>query len=529
MPFTATHHIFPEWADKYKGKFDDGWDAYRERVHRRQLEMGIIPPGTELTPRPDTMQAWSDIPEEQLAFQRRGMELFAGFAEHTDAEVGKLVSGLEERGLRENTLIIFIYGDNGSSSEGQFGSISELLAQNNIANTVDQQLAALEKLGGLDALGTYKTDNMYHAGWAWAGSTPFQATKLVASHFGGTRNPMIISWPKGIKPDKTIRSQFSHVIDVAPTIYEILGITPPRIVNGLEQIPIDGTSFAYTFADADAKPQKSVQFFDNNGSRAIYKDGWMACAFGPFIPWNTPASIPRIANWDSATDDWELYHIDEDFSQANDLAAEHPDKLAELQKEFLVLAEENKDFPIGAGNWLRLHPQDRISTPYTSWNFTSSTRRMPEFTAPGIGRESNTVEIDLEVPANADGVLYALGGSGAGVTVYMDNGHLVYLYNMFIIEQYEARSEASIAPGKRTIKVVTEIAGPGKEGTATLFVDGREAGKALLKRTVPAAFSASETFDVGVDLGSTVSLDYAERRPFAFNGTIKSVKVELTR
>ena len=523
------HHIFPEWADKYQGKFDDGWDAYRERVHRRQLDMGIIPAGTKLTPRPDTMQAWSDIPEEQLAFQRRGMELFAGFAEHTDAEVGKLVSGLEARGLRENTLIIFIYGDNGSSSEGQLGSISELLAQNNIANTVEQQLAALEKLGGLDALGTYKTDNMYHAGWAWAGSTPFQATKLVASHFGGTRNPMIISWPKGIKPDRAIRSQFSHVIDVAPTIYEILGITPPKIVNGLEQIPIDGTSFAYTFADADAKPQKSVQFFDNNGSRAIYKDGWMACAFGPFIPWNTPASIPRIANWDSATDEWELYHIAEDFSQANDLAAEHPDKLAELQKEFLVLAEENKDFPIGAGNWLRLHPQDRISTPYTSWNFTSSTRRMPEFTAPGIGRESNTVEIDLEVPANADGVLYALGGSGAGVTVYMDKGHLVYLYNMFIIEQYEARSEASIAPGKRTIKVVTEIAGPGKEGTATLFVDGREAGKALLKRTVPAAFSASETFDVGVDLGSTVSLDYAERRPFAFNGTIKSVKVELTR
>ncbi|NJN05577.1 MAG: arylsulfatase, partial [Rhodobacteraceae bacterium] len=435
------HHIWPEWADKYKGKFDDGWDAYRERVHKRQLEMGIIPPGTQLTPRPDTMQAWADIPEDQLAFQRRGMELFAGFAEHTDAEIGKLVSGLEARGLRDNTLIIFIYGDNGSSSEGQLGSISELLAQNNIPNTVEQQLAALEELGGLGVLGSPKTDNMYHAGWAWAGTTPFQATKLVASHFGGTRNPMILSWPKGIKPDKAMRSQFHHVIDVVPTIYEILGITPPKVVNGLEQMPIDGTSLAYTFTDAAADSHRTVQFFDNNGSRALYKDGWIASAFGPFIPWNTPASIPRIAKWDSATDEWELYHITEDFSQANNLAAEMPDKLEELKKEFLVIAEDNKDFPIGAGNWLRLRPQDRVSTPYTSWTFTASTRRMPEFTAPGLGRESNTVEINLEVPGNANGVLYALGGSGGGLSLYMENGHLVYLYNMMIIEQYTARSE----------------------------------------------------------------------------------------
>ena len=203
------HHIFPEWADKYKGKFDDGWDAYRERVHKRQLEMGVIPAGTELTARDETMTAWADIPEDQRAFQRRGMEIFAGFVEHTDAQVGRLVDGLEQRGLRENTLIFYIWGDNGSSAEGQQGSISELLAQNNIPNTVEQQLAALDKLGGLDALGSPKTDNMYHAGWAWAGSTPFKATKLVASHFGGTRNPMVVSWPKGIKPDKKIRDRSS--------------------------------------------------------------------------------------------------------------------------------------------------------------------------------------------------------------------------------------------------------------------------------------------------------------------------------
>ncbi len=521
------HHIFPQWADKYKGKFDDGWDAYRERVYRRQLEMGIIPPGTKLTPRDETMQAWADVPENQRAFQRRGMELFAGFAEHTDVQVGRLVEGLEQRGLRENTLIFYIWGDNGSSAEGQLGSISELLAQNNIPNTVEQQLAALEKIGGLAALGSPKTDNMYHAGWAWAGSTPFKATKLVASHFGGTRNPMVVSWPKGIKPDKVIRSQFTHVVDIVPTIYEVLGIKPPKVVNGQEQMKIDGTSLAQTFADANARPRKSVQFFDNNGSRAIYKDGWIASAFGPFIPWNTVASVPRLAQWDSGTDEWELYDLKEDFSQADNLATRMPEKLEKMKKDFLALAEDNKAFPIGAGNWLRLHPEDRIKTAYTSWTFNQSTRRMPEFTAPGLGRESNTVQIDLDVPVKASGVLYALGGAGGGVTLYMDQGHLVYIYNMMIIERYTARSASPIAPGKHKIDVITRIAAPGKDGTATLLVDGQEVGRAELQRTVPAAFSASETFDVGMDLGSTVSLDYFEKRPFPFTGRIHRVKVDL--
>ncbi len=521
------HHIFPEWADKYKGKFDDGWDAYRERVHKRQLEMGIIPPGTKLTPRDETMAAWADIPENQRAFQRRGMELFAGFVEHTDVQVGRIVDGLEQRGLRENTLILYIVGDNGSSSEGQQGSISELLAQNNIPNTVDQQMAALEKLGGLPALGSPKTDNMYHAGWAWAGCTPFRSTKLVAAHFGGTRNPLVISWPKGIKPDKEVRSQFTHCADVVPTIYDILGITPPKSVNGLDQMKIDGHSFAATFDKADAPATNTEQFFDNNGSRAIYKDGWMACAFGPFYPWNTPASLLRLSKWDSATDEWELFNLKEDFSQANNLAASNPGKLAELQKEFLVLAEDNHAFPIGAGNWLRMHPQDRVSTPYRNWTFTENTRRMPEFTAPGLGRESNVVEIEMECGDDASGVLYALGGSGGGLALYMDKGHLVYLYNMMIIEQYEARSAKPLAAGKHRIVVDTTIAGPGKAGTAVVTVDGNEIGKAELKRTVPAAFTASESLDIGVDLGSTVADAYAERRPFKFGGKIGTVKVAL--
>jgi arylsulfatase len=521
------HHIWPEWADKYKGKFDDGWDAYRERVYKRQLEMGILPPGTKLTPRDETMQSWSEIPEEQRAFQRRGMELFAGFVEHTDREVGRLVKGLEERGLRDNTIIFYIWGDNGSSAEGQLGSISELLAQNNIPNTVEQQLEALERLGGLDALGSHKTDNMYHAGWAWAGSTPFRSTKLVAAHLGGTRNPLVVSWPKGIKPDKAMRSQFTHVADVAPTIYEILGITPPKVVNGHEQMRIDGFSFAATFSNASAPETNTEQFFDNNGSRALYQDGWLASAFGTFIPWNQKASAELMKTWDSATDEWELFNLKEDFSQSANLAAEFPDKLVSMKKRFLEVAEDNKDFPIGAGNWLRLHPDDRIATPYTEWTFNANTRRMPEFTAPGIGRQSNVIVLDIECGEKADGVLFALGGSGGGITVYLDNGHLVYLYNMMIIEQYTARSAEPLAAGKHTITVTTAIEGPGKAGAATLVVDGREVGKVELKRTVPAAFTASETFDVGVDLGSTVSLDYYAKRPFPFTGKIHEVRVEL--
>ena len=245
------HHVFKEWADKYAGKFDDGWDAMRERVFARQKALGWIPANAQLTPRAESMAAWDSIPEAERPFQRRLMEVYAGFVEHVDAQVGTVVDGLDELGLRDNTIILYIWGDNGSSAEGQNGSISELLAQNQIPNTIEQQLQALAPLGGLDALGGPKVDNMYHAGWAWAGDTPFRYTKLIASHFGGTRNPLVISWPRRIKPDKTPRAQFHHVNDVVPTIYEILGITPPTVVDGAAQDPIDGTSMVYTFADAE--------------------------------------------------------------------------------------------------------------------------------------------------------------------------------------------------------------------------------------------------------------------------------------
>ncbi len=520
-------HVSKEWADKYRGRFDDGWDALRERTFKRQKELGWIPADAKLTPRADSMAAWSSIPEAQRPFQRRLMEVFAGFVEHADVQAGKVIDELERLAVRDNTLILYIFGDNGSSAEGQVGSISELLAQNGISNTIEQHLAALETFGGLDAIGGPKTDNMYHAGWAWAGNTPFHHTKLIASHFGGTRNPMAISWPARIKPDRTPRAQFHHVNDVVPTIYEILGIKAPRVVDGFQQDPIDGVSLAYTFAAAKAPGRKRVQYFDNNGSRGVYQDGWFASTFGPFVPWDAAASSATIKDWDSAKDVWELYDLRTDFSQADDLAAREPKRLADLKARFLREAQANKAFPIGAGNWLRIHPEDRVATPYRRWTFDSATTRMPEFTAPGLGRESNRVTVEAEVGENTSGVLYALGGASGGLTLFLDKGELVYEYNMLIIERYTLRSKARLVPGKHTIEVDTTIARPGAPAEVVLTVDGAEVARTTVKRTVPAAFTASETFDVGTDLGSPVSLDYFDRRPFAFNGTIHAVRVEL--
>ena len=324
-----------------------------------------------------------------------------------------------------------------------------------------------------------------------------------------------------------MRSQFTHVVDVVPTIYEILGITPPKAVNGHEQMQIDGASFAATFADTNAPETNTEQFFDNNGSRALYQDGWMASAFGSFVPWNQKASAELMKSWDSATDEWELFNLKEDFSQSTNLAVEHPDKLEAMKRRFLEVAEDNKDFPIGAGNWLRLHPADRVSTPYTEWTFNANTRRMPEFTAPGIGRQSNVVTVDFECGDKADGVLYALGGSGGGITVYMDEGHLVYLYNMMIIEQYEARTKTPLAAGKHKVTITTTIAKPAAPAKVEIAIAGGETITLDVARTVPAAFTASESFDVGVDLGSTVSNAYYDRRPFEFKGKVQRVSVNL--
>ena len=456
------------------------------------------------------------------------MEVYAAFAQHVDEQAGRVIDELDNLGIRDNTLIFYIWGDNGASAEGQQGSISELLAQNQIPNTIEEQIDALDGLGGLPALGTPKTDNMYHAGWAWAGDSPFRYTKLIASHFGGTRNPLVISWPKVITPDSTIRSQFHHVNDIAPTIYDILDITPPEEFYGFIQDPLDGISMKYTFDDADAPGQKMIQYFENNGSRGIYFDGWYACTFGPLSPWSNDTTSEELIQWDSSEDVWELYDLTKDFNQSNDLADEEPEVLEMMKQLFLQEAGDNSVYPVGGGLWTRMYPEDLLTTPYTSWTFDTTTTRMPEFTAPRLGNQNSLVTIDVDLKGNDSGVLYALGGAGGGLTFFMEDGKLNYEYNMMLLDRYKAESEP-IPAGHHTIEVKTEFnrkkaLNPNK---VFIFVDGEKVATTNIQQIVPGAFTASETFDVGTDLGSPVSLDYADESPFAFDGTINKVTVEL--
>jgi arylsulfatase len=522
------HHIMKHWADKYKGKFDDGWDKYRERVFKRARDMGWIPANAQLTPRPESLASWDSIPADEKPFQRRLMEVFAGFAEHADHNAGRLFDEINRLGYSDNTLIFYIWGDNGSSAEGQNGTISELLAQNGIPTTVAQHIKAVNALGGLDVLGTPKTDSMYHAGWAWAGSTPYQGTKLLASYFGGTRQPMAVSWPAKIKPDTTPRAQFHHVNDIAPTLYDILGITPPRLVNGIPQDPIDGTSFAYTFADAQAKGRKLTQYFEIMGSRAIYHDGWIASAFGPRIPW-VPGLPKGIHTWTPDQDTWELYNLEDDWSQANDLAAKMPEKVADMKALFLIEATKNKVLPIGGGLWIAaMHPEQRISTPYTEWTFMGDITRMPEFTAPRLGNTANLVTVDATIPANAHGVLYALGAFSGGLALYVKDGTLSYEYNLFEIERtrISAREKLPAGPVKIEVETTPKAPRPGAPADVTLKVNGKTVAQGTVPLTAPLLFTANDCLDIGTDLGSPVSLDYYEKAPFTFTGTIEKVHVK---
>jgi arylsulfatase A-like enzyme len=521
------HHIMKEWADKYAGKFDDGWDAYRERVHTRAKEMGWIPENAQLTPRDPRMAAWDDIPESQRPFQRRLMEVAAGFAEHADVQAGRLLDAVDRLGYGDNTLVFYIWGDNGSSGEGQNGTISELLAQNGIPTTVDMHIEALDGLGGLDALGTPKTDNQYHAGWAWAGSAPYKGMKLLASHFGGTRNPMAVRWPAKITPDRTPRTQFHHCNDIVPTIYEVIGITPPRVVHGIPQDPIDGVSLAYAFNSPDEPGRLRTQYFEIMGSRGIYHDGWFAGAFGPRAPW-VPGLPPGIADWTPDRDEWELYNLDDDWTQANDLAAELPEKLAQLKETFAIEAAKNSAYPIGGGLWIPVfHPEMRLSTPYREWNFSGDIVRMPEFFAPSLGNRANLVTIDCDVSADARGVLYALGGAGGGLTCFVDDGYLCFEYNCFIVMRTKIRSDEKLPIGLAQIQIETTYAEarPGGPLNIVMRVNDDVVASGVVPVSAPLLFSANDCLDIGRCLGGAVSLDYFDELPFAFTGTIDHVNV----
>ncbi len=521
------HHVTKDWADKYKGKFDDGWDAYRERVHQRAKSAGWIPADAELTPRHPEMAAWDDIPDDEKPFQRRLMEVAAGFAEHVDVQAGRVIDEVERLGYGENTIVLYLWGDNGSSGEGQNGTISELLAQNGIPSNVSDHIAALEELGGLDAIGTPATDNQYHAGWAWAGSTPYQGMKLLASHLGGTRNPLIVKWPARLQPDATPRTQFHHVIDVVPTIYDILGISEPDVVNGIPQEPLDGVSFAYSLADAEAEGRRHTQYFEIMGSRSIYSDGWMASAIGPRLPWvqGLPAGI---RTWTPDEDQWELYDLEHDWSQAHDVASEHPEKLAQLKELFAMEAAKNKVLPVGGGLWVvALHPEQRIAPPYTEWSFTGDTFRIPEFCAPALGNKPNVVRLGVTLPERANGVLYKLGGSGGGLTCFLDDGVLTYEYNLFLIQRTTIATESPLAPGESVIEVVTDYVErrPGGPLKVVLRADGVEVASGVVPVSAPLLFSANDCLDIGRAYGGPVSRRYADRMPFPFDGLIDDVHI----
>lgn len=524
------HQVMKEWSDKYKGKFDDGWDEYRKRCFKRQKALGWIPENAQLTPRPQSLASWDSIPEDEKPFQRRLMEVYAGFTEHADHHAGRIIDEIERQGKLDNTLVFYIWGDNGSSAEGQNGTISELLAQNSIPTKIEQHIAALDKIGGLDALGTAKTDNMYHAGWAWAGSAPYRSMKLIGAHFGGTRQPMAVSWPKQVQPDDQPRSQFHHFIDIVPTVYEILDISEPQVVNGFQQDSMDGISMLYSLSDPDAEGRRKTQFFDIMGSRGIYHDGWFAGTFGPRVPW-LPGLPEGIASWNPVQDEWELYNIEKDWSQANDLAKENPQKLAEMKELFLVEAAKNKNLPIGGGlHSVVFHPEDAPSSPYRDWTFSGRIIRMPEFSAPKVGNRNNVVRMTVEMPSDPEGVLYALGAYSGGLTCYVKDGKLCYEYNLFSIDRFQLKSKEDLPEGKLQIEIQSVMAGDTRASPmdVVMRVNGKVFAEGQVPMTAPLMFTANDCLDLGSDYGSPVSEDYYDQAPFKFNGKIVTTRVSYT-
>jgi arylsulfatase len=497
----------------------------------KQKELGWIPQDAVLNPLASTQQKWEDIPKSQQEFQTRLMEIYAGFLEHTDVQYGKVVDEIERQGLLDNTLIIYINSDNGPSSEGMNGTISELLAQNAMPSTIDQQLEVLNKeYGGMDALGGPKLYIMYHHGWAYSGASPFQGTKLVAAYLGGTRTPLVISWPKKIKHDGKIRTQFHHVNDIAATLYEILEITPPKFVNGVEQQPLDGTSMVYTFNQPEAKSAKTTQYFEIMGSRGVYHDGWFASVSGPKAPWTT--EVTGLGNWEPEKDEWKLYDLNDDYSQSQDLSQKNPEKLAELKELFDKEATDNHVYPIGGAFYtVVFSPSELPSSPLTEWTFYEGQDRIPEAMAPKfLSGRSTLAVIDAEIAKDAEGVFFAVGGISAGFTVYMDKGFLKAEYNAMTLNRFKIASKSAIPTGKVKIEVETKY--DTKErlapATVTLKVNGKQIGQGRIERSVPAIFTASETFDVGVDLGSPVALDYFDKAPFRFNGKIEKIHIRYT-
>ena len=519
----APHHVPKEWPDKYKGKFDGGWDKLREETFARQKAMGIIPANTKLTARPAEIPAWEGHSADQKRLFSRQMEVFAGFAEHTDNEVGRLITSLEEMNVLDNTIFIYIVGDNGSSAEGgPEGTYNEMMALNGIVGNSSQMMSHI------DDWGSPNTFPHFAIGWAHAGNTPFQWTKQIASHFGGTRNGMVVHWPKGIQAKGEIRSQFSHVTDIAPTILEAIGLPTPKSVNGTEQTPFNGVSMKYSFNDAKAPEHRKTQYFEMFGNRAIYHEGWVAAARHS-IPWLMVQNPPLSA------DKWELYNVDDDFSQANDLAAKYPEKLKELQDLFAKEAERNYVFPIDDRRSERFDAsiagRPDLLNGRTSLTVYEGMSGLMENVFISVKGVSHTITADVDLPKpNTNGVIIAQAGRFGGWALYMKDGKLHHEYNFFGIEWTKVASSTPISNGKHTLKYefIADAKKPGTGGKSILYVDGQKVAEGRIPKTQPFIFSADEGVDVGLDGETAVSNDY-KQGDNKFEGKIKKIVVEQTK
>jgi arylsulfatase A-like enzyme len=521
----APHHAPKEWIAKYKGQFDQGWDKVREETLARQIKLGIVPPNTQLTKRPEQIPAWDSLSVDQKRLFAHMMEVYAGALSYADNQIGRLLDAVKDSGQLDNTLVIFIMGDNGASAEGTLqGTTNEVATA---ANGVTESLPYL--LSMMDQLGGPLTYNHYPVGWAHAMDSPMQWTKQVASHFGGTRNGMVISWPGHIKDAGGLRSQFCHVIDIVPTIYEAAGITPPKVMDGVEQKPLEGTSLVYTFDDANTPTRHTAQYFELVGNRAIYKNGWMASTTPLRLPWITSGYEPNPDDFK-----WELYNINEDFSQANNLAEKNPDKLKELQDAFDVEARKYNVYPLDSSFASRADPAIRpsLTRGRTEFTYYPGMVRIPEGSAPNFKNKSWAIAAEVTIPDNgANGVLATIGGRFGGWALLMQDGkpQFVYALSNQAEQKFRIVSDQPIPAGNHVVRFGFKYdgGGIGKGATGTLFVDGKQVAQGQIPRTIPIRFSLDETFDVGEDTGTPVVEDYADKMPFAFTGTLKKFVVIL--
>jgi arylsulfatase A-like enzyme len=520
----APHHPTPEWIAKMKGKFDMGWNALRDQIFTNQKKLGVIPPNTELTPWPDLLPKWDTLNPTQKKVYAHQAEIFGAYAAYTDHEIGRVIQAVEDLGKLDNTLIIYISGDNGTSAEGTaIGTTFDLAAIQSIDMPVDAQLKFY------DVLGSDVTTPHMSVAWSWAFDTPFKWTKQIASYFGGTRQGMAISWPGHIKDLGGIRSQFHHIIDIVPTLLEVTGIQPPATVNGIAQKPIEGVSMAYTFDSANAKApsKRDTQYFEMFGNRALYHDSWIATTVPPQPPWLMgTVQMPDVLTGYK----WELYNIADDFSENSDLGAKNPDKLKELQGLFMDEARKYQVLPLDNSILARiLAPRPSATAGRTEFTYSGEVSGVPDGNAPNLLTRSYSITADVEIPTKgAEGMLNTLGGRFGGYGLYLVKGKPVFTYNLLALEKFRWEGPQALKPGKHTILFDFKYDGPGmgKGGTGVLSVDGKEVARKTIPHTVPALMTIDESFDVGVDTRTGVE-DKDYKPPFRFTGKLDKLTIKL--